>query len=211
MKNQSVSSEVRRQLMLRTSEDGTFDMLAGLILITFGFVPILDNVGLQPGFRQIILFGFYIIEIFGIVILKRAVVWPRTGYFELTKKHKSRIGIILLAINIVLFLGIVGLLLLRRDQDYIIKYTLSLSLGTLFLVMLSAVAAIFRSYRFYIYALMVPALMIFSEYLYHRDLLREFGLPFSANLSGSIMVITGIVLLIRFLKKYPKDPSIKNS
>lgn len=211
MANQSVAKEIRRQLMLRTSEEGTFDILAGLILLTFGFLPVLDNAGLHPGIGQVLLFGFYMLEIFGIIILKRTIVWPRTGYFELIQKHKSGIGITLLVVNIILFLGIIGFQIFAREWfSATMQYSLSLALGTLFLVMLSAVGAIFGSYRFYIYALVVPAVMIISEYLYHRDLLREHGLPFAAILSGSVMIITGLVLLLRFLKKYPVDRSFIN-
>jgi len=50
-------------------QDGFYDILAGVIVIIFGLIPILDATGLTPGVRQVILLSIYGTSIFFILWL----------------------------------------------------------------------------------------------------------------------------------------------
>ena len=92
----SPSKEINKRLLLSIHQDGFFDILAGLIIINFGWVPILDSTGMSPGVRQTILLSFYGLSVVLVLFLKRRITYPRAGYVKLSKKTTSRLAIITL-------------------------------------------------------------------------------------------------------------------
>jgi len=206
MGNQFPFKDIQKNLLYKSSEDGSYDIFAGLIILTFGFVPILDESGMSPVVRQIILFGAYILEITAILLLKRRITWPRLGYFVLTKKYRTKLGTILLFVNILIFLMFVTLYLFRVKLDLeFTTYALSLPLGVAFMLMLSLAGIILGSVRFYLYGIVVLGFLMEGENLYHAGYLENFGLPAAAISSGSILLFSGLLVLFRFLKRYPLE------
>ncbi len=49
----SPTREINKRLLLTLHQDGLLDVLAGLIVITFGFIPILDETSMSPVTKQI--------------------------------------------------------------------------------------------------------------------------------------------------------------
>ena len=58
----SPTRDINRRIMLNLHQDGLLDILAGLIIITFGFIPILDESGMGAGLRQIIFLSFFVVD-----------------------------------------------------------------------------------------------------------------------------------------------------
>ena len=125
-------------------QDGFYDILAGVIVIIFALIPILDATGLTPGVRQVILLLIYGVSIFFIIWLKRRITLPRTGFVQLSKKTTTRMSVIILIVNIVIFFVFAGVYILDVPLwSHFGSYQLSIPLGLIFLIMLSFTGGLF--------------------------------------------------------------------
>ena len=202
----SPTREINKRLLMSIHQDGFFDMLAGLIVINFGWIPILDATGLSPGVRQIILLGFYGFSVVIILWLKRRVTVPRSGYVQLSKKTTSRLAIVMLIVNIVLFVIFAGVYILDIPLwAYFGSYQLSLPLGLIFMVLLSFSGGLLKAARFYLYGSLVLFSFLGSEHLFLKGQAAHHGIPLAAFFSGGIIFLSGCVFLYRFMKKYSAE------
>ena len=203
MNNPKPSVEIRRRLMLTIHQDGLLDILAGLVIATFGLVPLLDESGMNKGIRSLLLLFLYMLEVGGIMWLKRAITWPRTGVVQLARKTTSRMAVTMLVINVLLFVFFAGSSLLRLPvAEALGPYSLSITLGLLFLILLTSSGVVLRAPRFHLYALCVLGMYILSEHLFLRGITGNHGIPLASFLSGGVTAGSGGILLIRFLRKY---------
>ena len=51
--------------------------------------------------------------------------------------------------------------------------------------------------------LLTLAGMMLGEHLFHRGIFGNHGIPHSCIAAGSILIVTGLVLLRRFIRQYP--------
>ena len=202
----SPSREINKRLLMSIHQDGFYDILAGAIVIIFGLIPILDATGLTPGVRQIILLSFYGISIFAILWLKRMVTLPRTGFVQLSKKTTSRMSVIMLIVNIVIFLVFAGVYVFDFPLwTHFGSYQLSVPLGLIFLILLSITGGLFKAPRFYLYGILVLVSFIGFEHLFLKGWVAHHGIPMAAFVSGGIILLSGGVNLCAFIKRYSAD------
>ncbi|MGW8316977.1 MAG: hypothetical protein ACWGNV_15375 [Bacteroidales bacterium] len=203
MNQQTPSREIRRRLMLSIHQDGLLDILAGLIIATFGTIPLLDASGMNPGVRSVIFLSCYLLEVVVILWLKQVITLPRTGLVKLTRKTASKLAVTLLIINIILFLVFAGSYLFKiRPWDLFGSYRLSIMLGLAFMVPLTAAGLLLNAYRFTLYGLLVLAVYMAGEYLYFKEVLGDHGIPAASFISGGTIVLTGGIYLYRFIHTY---------
>jgi hypothetical protein len=201
-----LSKEIHRRLMLTIHQDGLLDVLAGLIIATFGIVPLLDNTGMNPGVRQVIFLSCYLVEVVSVLWLKRAVTSPRTGMVTLSRRTSTRISLILLGINTFIFLVFLLSYLFKWSLwENLGSFQLSVPLGLIFLILLTSLGAILKASRFYLYGILVMAIFMGGEYFFNLGILGNHGIPPSSFMAGGIMVLSGGIHLYNFLKKYPVD------
>ncbi len=197
----SVSQHIRQRLMLNFHRDGLIDILGGMIVITFGTVPLLDETGMHPWIRQMILFIMFGLEAGLFILLKRAITQPRAGRIRLLRNEARKIWISLLVLNLVLLaFFLAGSLTDLPLLDFAAEYQLSVSLGLIFLGMFTMVAVILRVNRFYLYGILVTILFLWMEHLFLLGNLNHHGIPAACLLSGGAMVATGGLLLARFIR-----------
>jgi len=202
----SPSREVNRRLLISIHQDGFYDILAGLIVMNFGLIPILDATGINPGLRQIILLSIYGLSIVAIIWLKRRVTLPRTGFVQLSKKTTSRISTIMLIVNVVIFLVFAGSYVLDISfWNHFGSYQLSIPLGLIFLIMLSFTGALFKAPRFYLYGILVLGSFVGFEHLFLKGVVADHGIPWACSISGGIMLLSGMVKLYEFFRRYRVD------
>lgn len=198
--------EINRRLLLTLHQDGLLDVLAGLIVVNFGFVPILDQAGLNPGVRQVLILAFYGASILGVIWLKRRITLPRSGYVKLARRFTSRIFTVILVANVFIFLLFAGAYLFNlRLWAFFGAYQLSVPLGLVFLVMLTVSGGMLKAPRFFLYGMMVLGVFVFFEHLFLLGMVAHHGIPVAAFISGGVMIAAGVVLLVRFLNKYTID------
>jgi hypothetical protein len=198
--------EINRKLLMTIHQDGLLDVLAGLIIATFGMVPLLDSTGMSPGARQVIFLSCYVVEVLTIVFLKRSITLPRTGLVILSRRTSTRISVILLVVNILIFLLFLFSYLFRMPLWKLFgSYQLSVPLGLIFLVMLSAAGALVKAVRYYFYGILVLAMFVGAEHLFLIGKVENHGIPLASFLSGGLIVLSGGIHLRRFLRKYHID------
>jgi hypothetical protein len=187
-------------------QDGLLDILAGLIVVIFGFIPILDETGLNVGIRQVIILLFYGISVLMVLWLKRRITFPRAGYVKLPRKTTLRMSVIMLIINVLLFL----LFAITYIFDLPVRaffgaYQMSIPLGLVFLLMFTIAGALLKATRFYLYGILVAAAFVAFEDLFLRGYVPHHGITYAAFISGGLTVGTGMLFLFRFLKNYKAE------
>jgi hypothetical protein len=187
-------SEYKRQIYLFYSEDGLADLAIGLMIFGFG---ILLLVGL-PAFVGLLTVIPLFLWFFG----KQILVEPRVGSIQPGTEIKNRflgffINLIVLGLGILIFF----LINQRTGTRFISSYSLSL-FGLVLAVGISALGLLLRASRFYVYGLIVFLFMAVGEFLLNS--LTAFDPYLTAVISaGLIIIISGLVSLIRFIRKYP--------
>ena len=202
----SPTRDINRRLLLTLHQDGLLDVLAGLIVATFGMIPILDETGLNTGLRQVIILSIYGVSVVLILWLKRRITLPRSGFVKLSRKTTSKMSISMLIVNVVLFLLFAGVYIFEVSiWEYFGSYQLSVPLGLIFLVMLTVSGALLKAPRFHLYGLVVLISFVGFEHLYLEGIVRHHGIPCAAFISGGIIIIIGLIHLYRFMNQYNAD------
>lgn len=194
---------INRRILLSLHQDGLLDILAGLIIITFGIIPLLDASGLGAGWRQVIFLSLYGLEVAGVLILKKKITQPRAGLVVISGKMQRKIGLILLVLNLLIFLFfVVNYLFDLNIGKQLGQYQLSILLGLVFLMMLTVTGIMIKAFRFSVYGLLVLVSYLASEHLFLAGKIPHHGIPLASMISGGIIVLSGILLLYKFLGRY---------
>ncbi len=191
--------KVEEQTYRFTFTDGIYDMAYGSLLMIFAIAPILREI-LYPSYILFMVLPAPLIIILG----KRFITVPRIGIVKFNQnrtKSRNKIGFLIA----ILFPITVVLVVLTYLGLYNIKvggYIVPIGAGVFVLVLLSTIAYILDYTHFYLYAVSIGLGIPLAE------LLKPiFGEPLhyliSFGISGTLILIYGIISLIRFLKKYP--------
>lgn len=135
---------------------------------------------------------------------KKYITTPRLGIVKFKPKRKAEKKMITL---IFLIFFIITLIIYTFTVSNLLDFEesfLPIVFGLFFTAPISLLAYIFRLYRLYIYAVLGGICFFISEFSYLKVNSPNSGfLSFIAVGSGVISV--GLVLLVRFLRKYPKN------
>jgi hypothetical protein len=181
--------EIERKVFTSYFDDGIYDMMIGLLFLVFGLGLYLDIGGLIGVFT-----GLAAVMP---LIFKRSVTLPRYGLIkplEHQKRKLSTLGIASVVVGLlVFFVFVVGS---ASSITSILRTNGLLLMGLLWGGMLSLLAYFLHYERLYLYALLIAFSFVSGEWL--------ISLPIKMILSGSIILINGIRVMIRFLQRYPK-------
>jgi hypothetical protein len=191
--------KVEKQTYRFTFTDGLYDMTYGSLLIFIAIAPILREI-LYPSYIIFLILPAPLILILG----KRYITIPRIGIVKFNQnrtKSRKKIGLliaILLPITVVLvvltFLGVYNI----KVGGYIVP----VGAGLFVLILLSLIAYIMDYSHFYIYAVSIGLGIPLAELL--EPIFREpLDYIISFGISGTLILIYGIITLIKFIKKYP--------
>ncbi|MDH5795144.1 MAG: hypothetical protein OEZ24_03455 [Candidatus Bathyarchaeota archaeon] len=182
--------EIERRAYLSYHQDGLVDVSIGLAILVFGAYILYD-----PGMVVIgagSLFVFFLLY----AGAKKAITIPRLGYVKFASERKNKIRIILLALALAnvasLFASAYRPLAVFLVENYMIV------VGVIGAAIFSLVAYLSDIKRFYAYAAMTLVLFP-SGYVFHTLFQHNF------ILMGVLMLFSGVGLLYRFLRKYPKQ------
>ena len=194
MNKDNYLKEIRKQVFLYYSEDGLADLGVGLMITGFGAFLMAD----APYFVGLLGLVAYLVWYFG----KQALVIPRVGSIQPGAEIKKRMfGFFL---NLFLFgAGALAFYLIGGGERTNLPTISSLMVfGLVVGLGISALGLALKASRFYIYGLLVFAAMVVGELF--RDSITAVD-PFLVAViaAGGIILVTGIVLLGRFLARYP--------
>ena len=198
--------ELEKRAYTSIFQDGLFDIFIGLIVIGW----ITNSLGdfFDTPFVITILFSYYIVVCTLFILLKAFVSTPRMGKakFGPTRKLNVKRFFIFSIINTSILVILLVLPYTGLFQGISVGGLLfPLLISTVFIWFpLSLVAFFIKFNRMYVYAIIGGLAFFFS------DVLRDF-VPYLISsciifgISGGIILIIGLQIFLKFLKKYPKE------
>jgi hypothetical protein len=200
--------QIERKAYRSTFEDGLMDMLLGAIIASTGIYMFRPDRGYSP------------INIIGMVLIfvvlqglyqaaKKYITQPRIGQvkFGPARKHRRKTMAVILGVIVIFQLVLVGLTslgwlipalgekLFGSIDGYNSERLAVAALGSLFVGLPMLVMAYMTDYPRGYYIAILMALAVFLMVLTNQ--------PIYSVIIGAIIILPGIVLFIRFLRKYP--------
>ena len=205
----------KKAFRLSTSQDGLYDLFFGLLIVLLSAMPWLDENGLRTPWNVILVESIGLFVLLGVVVTKKYIVAPRIGHVRYGAERKKRMTRLAIWMGVTFVLTVILFGLTVRaiyfgepfiDQPIQSSFPLDpVHTGAgIFIFILFSVIGYMNDYpRMYIYGLLFGLGYIVSTFLQDQfDTL--FYWP--QAVAGLVAVITGSVLFIRFLQKYPAAP-----
>jgi len=191
--------KVERQTYRFTFTDGLYDIAYGTLLICFAIAPILREI-LYPSYIIFLTVPAPLILILGKIFITN----PRIGIVKFNQNRTKSIKKIGLLIAILFPITVVTVVLtfLGAHNITVGGYIVPVGAGLFALILLSLIAYTMDYPHFYLYAISIGLGIPLAE------LLKPiFGEPLhyiiSFGISGTLILLYGIITLIKFIKKYP--------
>ena len=183
--------EIQRKVYMTFFQDGLWDIFLGLFILGWG-LAILTDLAYLPGVTFI---GLY----FAIWGIKKRLTYPRIGYARFSETSRRRITtkFIILGVAVLLVGVMVAVLWGTRTRPQWLADYFPLIFNGILAAIVCFVAYWARVKRFYGYAV-----LIFLGAVFHLWLGIEWEFGFIG--AGGIILLTGLGVLIIFLRKYPK-------
>jgi len=191
--------KVEKQTYRFTFTDGLYDMTYGSLLICFAIAPILREI-LYPSYIIFLTIPAPLILILG----KIFITIPRIGIVKFNQNRTKSIKKIGLLIAILFPITVVAVVLtfLGVHNIKVGGYIVPVGAGLFALILLSLIAYTMDYPHFYLYAISIGLGIPLAELLE-----PIFGEPLhyiiSFGISGTLILLYGIITLIKFIKKYP--------
>ena len=186
--------EIERKAYMSYSEDGLVDIAIGTVILLWGVFLVVEPSGLISLLGPLALAIWY--------LGKRFITIPRTGRIQPSQKMERKMR------NLTIFLLVLGFIALGGIlTGMIIGYTSSnsYSLGILGLVIavgVSVLAYLLNAARLYAYAVLLFAAFPSGEIL-SASIITFDAFAFSVILAGVLILLSGLVMLMRFMRRYP--------
>ncbi len=183
--------EIQRKVYLSFFQDGLWDIFIGLFTLGWG-LAILTKGTYLPG----VLFVSLYFSVWGI---KKWLTYPRIGYVKFSETTRRRVTARFVILGVVvLLIGVMAALLwgIGTRPQWLADY-FPLIFNGMLAAIVCFVAYWARANRFYLYATLIFLGAVFHLWLGIR---WEFGFIGA----GGIIVLIGLGILVRFLRKYPR-------
>jgi len=204
MSNPISLKQAEQRVFSTAANDGTWDILLGCFFLMFALAPLL-SVRLGDFWSSAIFLPILGAAYLLLRFVRRAIIRPRIGQVRFGEQRRARLvrfNLVLLVVNVfALLLGILAAVFYRRVPGEL----LSLALGLSLLAGFSFAGFQLGLTRLYLYGLLSTAAPLLGELLWSRGLVSHHGIPLVFGTLAAIMIVTGLVLLARLLRRYP-DP-----
>jgi len=187
-------NEYKRQIYLFYSEDVLADVAVGLMIFGFGILLLIDLPALM-GLLGLIPFSVWYLG-------KQSLVVPRVGSIQPGGEIKKRFAGFFINL-VILGVGILGFYILNQRSGYKFISSNPLALfGFVVALAISSLGLMLKSNRFYFYGGLVFLAMAAGEFL-GRSIVTVDPFLVSVISAGLIIMIAGIIVLVKFINKYP--------
>ena len=186
--------EIERKAYMSYSEDGLVDIAIGTVILLWGVFLVVEPSGLISLLGPLALAIWY--------LGKRFITIPRIGMIQPSQKMDRKMR------NLAIFLLILGGIALGGIlTGRIVGYAFSsgYALGILGLVLaggISVLAYLLNTTRLYAYAVLLFIAFAGGETI-SASITTFDAFAFSVILAGALILLSGLAVLVRFLRKYP--------
>jgi hypothetical protein len=198
MSNNIDLKEVEKKIFTSYFHDGMWDLYGGLILLGFGLTMLTG--------WDYLMFAFVAVAMVPLFIRKRIVI-PRLGMVKFSSERQTKTKKSILAATITLtFTAILGMVFFILYSSNTMPQWLEVWMHDYFLIffggmiaVLVLIAAFLVSVkRFYVYAVLIFIAFFLASMLRPEDME-----VIPITVVGSLILLSGIVILIRFLHNNP--------
>ncbi|MFH1941868.1 MAG: hypothetical protein ABIL68_07160 [bacterium] len=186
-----------------TFEDGLWDIFIGLIFLQFAVAPLLNGLGLGDFWSSFIFLPVYLIVMVLLWMAKKRIILPRIGFFKASTERKTkmkRMNIILFIIMMIGFIvGVVIFITNIRPVHWIFPGVFT----TIVFLNFGMGGYYLDVQRFYAYGLLNGLAIPVGEILYRKAGASHHGFPIVFGMTSGIMIVTGILLFMRFMRSHP--------
>ena len=201
MTKQNTLREIEKKTYMSYHQDGLIDIIIGLYALTFGLGIIADQL-LDINFAVIIP-GIMVAIMLPIwIAAKRKITMPRIGYVNIGTKGSNKLfalftGLLVAGLG---FFFLFTMMTLQNGRPEWIE-TILFQYGMIWIGLGAAVIGSLFAYtmglkRLYGYGLLTLALFATGYFL-------NFPFQYLLLLIGSIIIASGVALLIQFIQRYP--------
>jgi hypothetical protein len=202
--------ELERKAFRSTFQDGLWDIFLGLLLLNMGGGTLLGGSGMSPLWSMVILTLFVGLVLLGFWAGKKFLTTPRIGAVEFGPQRRSKLR----RVRVVLFLSVLmGVLMFLwglgawsgRLPYLLAELPIPAYVWAVQCVVVFSVAAYFMDVtRFYIYGVLYALPFPLGILLAHNTTLTgALSMAITFGTAGGILVLIGVVLFVRFLRRYP--------
>ena len=188
--------EIERKAYTSYHQDGILDVTFAITVLMFAVVVISD----MPWLGGIV--GVLVTSIYA--GLKKFITIPRIGYVKFPQQRTQRLMILTVTLGLVAMIaGVFAFMhtLSSGVPDWLIflidNYMITIGVAVSALFLLGAYS--FKTKRIYGYSLLTLVMFLAGHFL-------SFPLYYYLLALGTVILITGLTLMIRFVNKYPKAP-----
>jgi hypothetical protein len=186
--------ELEKKAFKSTFQDGLWDIQLGLIILGIALTSFIKN--------DYFLIPYYAVIIVLVMAAKKFITVPRIGLVKFGKERKKSTNKLRLILVISVLFGLAMVLITKSGMlSGINEFPVGLIIVSLnFLIVFSLMAYFMDFERLYYYAVLVAVSFPMAEIMEVNGLISNGSYVFVVP--SGIMVITGTVLLIRFMREY---------
>ena len=198
---QNTLRDIEKKTYMSYHQDGLLDIIIGLYALTFGLGIIMDQLWELNFFT--ILPGILIAIVLPIwIVAKRKITMPRIGYVNIGRKGSNKLFALLTGLSVA-GLGVFFLFTMATAQNGRPEWieTILFQYGMIWVGLGAAVIGSLFAYtmglkRLHGYGLLTLALFAVGYFL-------NFPFQYLLLLIGSVIIASGVVLLVQFIHKCP--------
>lgn len=186
--------ELEKNTWKTSYENGLIDIAIGLICIVSAVCHIFDDI-------RYFLMPLYLIPILFLMLTKKYITIPRMGLVKFNKRRKRKSAIFIAVMTSVLILLLILTIVLKTN--YLPEGIAARIVISAIMLLICFANAFFLNFnRLYIYGIVITGAFNLNEYIRENPgFLAEGG--YAYLLAAMVILITGSIYLIKFLKKYP--------
>jgi len=177
-------------------QNGLIDIQIGLIFVVASICMIFSDI------RYYLMF-LYLVPGILFILAKKYIVAPRMGIVKFSRRRKRKSAILTIVITTILVF-LVTLTVIAKTNTNIIPPGIAsqVVISAIILIICLSIAFFLNFNRMYIYAFLITGSFVFSEIIRANPGIVSRG-GYAYLLPAVVMIGTGSVYLVRFLKKYP--------
>jgi hypothetical protein len=195
--------QLERKVWTSFFEDGLGDIFLGCIILMLATAPLLSRLGWGDFWTSAVFIPFWVIMYLLLVFLRKKVVIPRIGVVSFGQARKKRLVKFNILMLVVLSVGLIlGFVSFRGSSTQ--GWVHSLRFIVIVLIC-SGLAGYFLGFvRLYVYGVLVALSIPIGEWLFSYFGVPHHGFPVTFGITSGVIIITGVVLFLRLLRKNPR-------
>ena len=204
-----IGNAQKRIVQLTNYEDGLWDILLGLVMLLLSIYPITREL-LGPELNLVLFLVALAILVAGQYAARRYISTPRLGYAKQRRTPTTKLLVVLMAGLVLLTLGFVIATLLSpgwipqspssSSASWISDLTVEIVVMFALVGLFSLLGYIFGVTRLFVYGWLLGVAFVLSAAL---SMYQGWTFNMPLAIASGIIIVTGIVLLVRFIRKYP--------